>query len=73
MRGIFAAVGRADIVAPYHQNPRARQLHRRFLTWASTGLVNVLFGLKMRYYQGPCIYPIALARPSRSRKAGSTS
>ena len=23
-------------------NPRARQLHRRFLTWASTGLVNVL-------------------------------
>jgi glycosyltransferase involved in cell wall biosynthesis len=56
------SVGRADIVAPYHQNPRARQLHRRFLTWASTALVNRLFGLRMHYYQGPCIYPVALAR-----------
>jgi hypothetical protein len=24
--------------------------------------VNVLFGLRMRYFQGPCIYPTALAR-----------
>src|SRR4029453_3358032 len=62
VRSILAAVGRADIVAPYHQNPRARQLHRRFLTWASTTLVNVLFGFRMHYYQGPCIYPVALAR-----------
>ena len=70
VRDILAAVGRADIVAPYHQNPRARQLHRRFLTWASTGLVNVLFGLKMRYYQGPCIYPIALARALPKAEGG---
>jgi len=32
------------------------------LTWASTALVNVLFGQRMHYYQGPCIYPVALAR-----------
>jgi hypothetical protein len=62
VRDILGSVGHADIVAPYHQNPRARQLHRRFLTWASTALVNVLFGQRMRYYQGPCIYPLALAR-----------
>ncbi|MGH7350645.1 MAG: hypothetical protein ACREI6_11555, partial [Candidatus Rokuibacteriota bacterium] len=62
IRGILGAVGRADIVAPYHQNPRARQPHRRVLTWASTALVNVLFGQRMHYYQGPCIYPVALAR-----------
>jgi glycosyltransferase involved in cell wall biosynthesis len=62
VRDIFAAVGRADIVVPYHQNPRARQFHRRFLTWASTALVNRLFGLRMHYYQGPGIYPVALAR-----------
>ena len=62
VRDILGSVGRADIVAPYHQNPRARQLHRRFLTWASTALVNVLFGQRMHYYQGPCIYPVALAR-----------
>ncbi len=62
VRDILGSVGRADIVAPYHQNPLARQLHRRFLTWASTALVNVLFGQRMHYYQGPCIYPVALAR-----------
>jgi len=62
IRNIFAAVGTADIVVPYHQNPRARPLHRRFLTWASSSLVNILFGLKLKYFQGPCIYPTALAR-----------
>lgn len=62
VRDILGAVGRADLVAPYHQNPRARQLHRRALTWASTALVNVLFFQRMHYYQGPCIYPVGLAR-----------
>lgn len=62
VRDILGSVGRADIVAPYHQNPLAREWHRRLLTWASTGLVNVLFSQRMHYYQGPCIYPVALAR-----------
>jgi dolichol-phosphate mannosyltransferase len=62
IRGIFAAVGTADIVAPYHGNSQARQLHRRVLTWTSTSLVNTLFGLRMRYFQGPCIYQTPLAR-----------
>lgn len=70
VRSILAAVGRADIVAPYHQNPRARQLHRRLLTWASTTLVNVLFGFRMHYYQGPCIYPVALARALPKTEGG---
>jgi len=47
VRDILGSVGRADIVAPYHQNPAARQLHRRFLTWASTALVNLMFGQRM--------------------------
>jgi glycosyltransferase involved in cell wall biosynthesis len=62
IRDILAAVGTADIVAPYHGNSRARQLHRRVLTWTSTTLVNTLFGLRMRYFQGPCIYQTPLAR-----------
>jgi dolichol-phosphate mannosyltransferase len=62
IRDILAAVGTADIVAPYHGNSRARQLHRRILTWTSTSLVNTLFGLRMRYFQGPCIYQTPLAR-----------
>ena len=62
IRNIFAAVGAADIVVPYHGNSRARQLHRRVLTWTSTRLVNTVFGLRLRYFQGPCIYPTPLAR-----------
>jgi len=62
IKNILAAVGTAEIVAPYHGNPQARQAYRRVLTVVSTTLVNGLFGLRLRYFQGPCVYPTALAR-----------
>ncbi len=62
IKNIFAAVGTAEIVVPYHENTEARPLYRRLLTRVSTALVNGLFGLKLRYFQGPCIYPTPLAR-----------
>ena len=69
IRAIFRAVGSADIVIPYHQNSQARALHRRVMTWTCTVLVNGLFGHRLRYYQGPAVYPTALARalPRRTR------
>ena len=69
IRAIFRAVGSADIVIPYHQNSQARARHRRVMTWTCTALVNGLFGNRLRYYQGPAVYPTALARglPSHSR------
>jgi dolichol-phosphate mannosyltransferase len=62
IKNILAAVGTAEIVAPYHGNPKARQAYRRVLTVVSTTLVNRLFGLRLRYFQGPCVYPTSLAR-----------
>jgi glycosyltransferase involved in cell wall biosynthesis len=62
IKNILAAVGAAEIVVPYHGNPEARQAYRRVLTLASTTLVNRLFGLHVRYFQGPCVYPTELAR-----------
>lgn len=62
VRAIFRAVGSADVVVPYHGNSRARAWHRRVLTWGSTRLMNAAFGLRLRYYQGPCVYPTGLAR-----------
>jgi dolichol-phosphate mannosyltransferase len=62
IREILDAVGNADIVVPYHANMEARPWYRRLFTRASTALMNVLFGLKLRYYQGPCVYPTRLAR-----------
>lgn len=62
IRAIFEAIGTAQIVVPYHANPRARALHRRFLTWTFTKTANAVFGLRLPYYQGPCVYPTELAR-----------
>jgi glycosyltransferase involved in cell wall biosynthesis len=62
IKAIFGAVGRADIVVPYHANTWARPPLRRFLTWGYRSLVNRAFALNLKYYQGPSIYPTALAR-----------
>jgi glycosyltransferase involved in cell wall biosynthesis len=62
IKDILAAVGSAEIVVPYHGNPEARPPYRRLLTSTSTALVNRLFGLRVRYFQGPCVYPTELAR-----------
>jgi len=62
IKNILTAVGTADIVVPYHANTLARPLYRRFLTRVSTSLINALFGLRLRYFQGPSIYPTPRAR-----------
>lgn len=70
IREIFRAVGTADIIIPYHANRQARAWYRRLLTWVSTGLLNALFHQHLRYYQGPAIYPTALARRLPSTTKG---
>jgi len=69
VRAIFQAVGSADLVVPYHANREARPRHRRVMTWISTALLNLLFVRRLRYYQGPTVYPTYLARelPANSR------
>jgi glycosyltransferase involved in cell wall biosynthesis len=70
IKHILSAVGSADVVVPYHANSHARLWHRRLLTCTSTALINFLFGLRLRYYQGPCVYPTALARSLRTTNSG---
>lgn len=62
MRVIFEAVGTADIVVPYTANQEDRPWLRRVLSRSFTGTINTLFGLRLRYFQGPAVYPAALAR-----------
>ena len=70
IRAILCAVGTADIVVPYHANPEARQWHRRVLTGVSTRLINALFNLRLRYFQGPCVYRTEMARSLPTTTAG---
>jgi dolichol-phosphate mannosyltransferase len=62
VHAIFSAVGSADIVIPYHGTPWNRTWSRRILTWICTTQLNVLFGYRLKYFQGPAVYPTALAR-----------
>jgi glycosyltransferase involved in cell wall biosynthesis len=67
---IVAAVGTADLVIPYHATPWKRAWFRRVLTWVCVSEINVLFGWRQRYYQGPTVYPTRLARhlPTSTRR-----
>lgn len=53
---ILGAVGSADIIVPYVATPAVRTRSRRFISAAFVGLINGLFGLRLRYFNGPCVH-----------------
>jgi len=60
LAAILSVVGQADMVIPYRTNPEGRGLGRRFLSWAYTMLLNVMFWRRIRYYNGLVVYRTAL-------------
>lgn len=52
----IAMAGKADIIISYTLNMEVRALHRRLISNAFVGLLNCLFGLTMRYYNGNAVY-----------------
>jgi dolichol-phosphate mannosyltransferase len=59
---IFRHLGKADVVTSYATNPEVRVGYRRVLSSLYTTIVNALFGLRMRYYNGLTIYPMDVLR-----------
>ena len=53
---MFNALGPKDIVIPYTVNTEIRPPGRRVLSRAYTMLMNFLFGLKVKYYNGTVIH-----------------
>jgi glycosyltransferase involved in cell wall biosynthesis len=49
-------IGDADIVIPYTINTSVRSFSRRVISRAFTILVNLITGLNLHYYNGPCIH-----------------
>jgi len=70
VRAIFEAVGTADVVVPVTDNQRDRPWLRRTLSKTFTAMVNGLFGFRLRYFQGPCVYPADLVRRLPTSTAG---
>lgn len=56
LKEMFDHLGRADLIISYVANPEFRSLGRRFLSRAYVLLLNSLFGLNLKYYNGFTIY-----------------
>lgn len=50
--------GEYEMVVPYIANPEFRGPGRRLLSRGYTALLNALFGLRLRYYNGTTIFPV---------------
>lgn len=61
-------LGEADIIIPYVTNMHIRPFLRRLISSAFTFLINFLFGLRVRYYNGPVIHKTALLRAVPQRQ-----
>jgi glycosyltransferase involved in cell wall biosynthesis len=51
---VLEHLGEADLIVPYVVNPEVRPLARRVLSRLFVFIVNVLCGLRLRYYNGTC-------------------
>ena len=49
-------IGTADVVSYCIANPEFRPWSRRFISWAFVSLVNAVFGLSIRYFNGHAVY-----------------
>ncbi len=59
---VIKSIGDADIIVAYMDNIRERSLFRKTASRLYTGLMNFLFGLNLKYYNGPTIYPREVLR-----------
>lgn len=55
----LALAGQADIIIPYTVNSEVRARHRRIISDAFVHLMNLLFNLRLRYYNGNAVYRTA--------------
>jgi len=59
---IFKVLGKADIVVPYIANYEVRSFMRRWLSKTYVKIINLAFGLKMRYYNGLCFFKTSMVQ-----------
>jgi glycosyltransferase involved in cell wall biosynthesis len=53
---LFDQIGKADLIIPYTANDRVRPLFRRIVSRAFVLTMNILFGLRLRYYTGTVVH-----------------
>jgi glycosyltransferase involved in cell wall biosynthesis len=63
-------IGAADVIIPYHKEIEGRSWARRTLSRTYTGLVNLLSGQSLHYYNGCAVYRTADVMRWHSRSSG---
>lgn len=56
MNNVFKEIGRFDIIIPFTVNTLVRSPYRRLLSLTYTALFNIVFGLHLKYFNGPCFF-----------------
>ena len=67
---LFSCAGKAEVVCGYIENPESRSLLRRVVSRFYTRVLNFLFRLNLRYYNGLQIHPTAWLRGVELRSKG---
>lgn len=62
LHAVMSRAGSADIVVNYTSNPEIRPWSRRVVSRAFVALLNTLFGLRLRYYNGTVLHRTGLVR-----------
>jgi glycosyltransferase involved in cell wall biosynthesis len=53
---VFRAIGEADIIVPYYASSEGKSLMRRLIAKTYTGLVNLVTGNRLHYYNGLAVH-----------------
>jgi glycosyltransferase involved in cell wall biosynthesis len=56
MVAVFREIGQADMIIPYYVTSEGKSLYRRFISNAYTGLVNLISGFRLHYYNGLALH-----------------
>lgn len=62
IKRVISRAGEADCIIPYTANPEVRALSRRVISRVFVVLINTLFGLNVRYYNGTCLLKSSLLK-----------
>ena len=62
IHNLFSEIGRADIITTYTVNTNIRSIKRRFISFVYTALINGLFNLRLKYFNGPSLIKVDLLR-----------
>ena len=56
MLAVFRAIGQADLIIPYYVSNEGKSLYRRSLSNVYAGLVNLISGFRLHYYNGLAVH-----------------